>query len=320
MKNEIKNILIIGIAGGLSKILAGLILKNYPNASITGVDPRPITEDLISDRINYQQMRYTRGNFERLFREKQFDIVFHLARMSHAGSNFKISLAQRLDLNLMGTSRILDLSLKFGAKKVIILSTYHVYGAISDNPVFINEDAPLRASIKYPELRDVVEMDQISTNWMWKNKQDIDTVVLRPCTIIGPQINNTMTQFLKTNHVPICSDFNPMFQFIHEFDMANILLRSIGELPTGIYNVATDETISIKKAKEVLKSKTTSIPSFILEATAKVMTKSIWNFPRYLIDYIKFSSIIDNTHLKAYLGNDLFHYSIKESLELSHFD
>lgn len=314
---EKKKILIIGIAGGLAKILAGLLVKNK-DYEITGVDPRAITESINHENITYKQMRFTRGNFEKLFRDKEFDVVFHLARMSHSHTNPKISLAQRLDINLMGTKRIMDLSLKFGVKKLVILSTYHVYGALSDNPVFLDEDHPLKASIKYPELRDVVEMDQISTNWMWKNKDNIETVVLRPCSIIGPQIRNTMTKYLTTPYVPICMDFNPMFQFIHEFDMAKILERSINELPTGIFNVAPDETVSIKKAKQILNTPTLPVPSFLLESTAWLLSNSLWSFPRYLIDYIKFSSIIDNTLLKAHLGHeDLFQYSTSDTLELS---
>lgn len=317
MSEKKTNILIIGIAGGLAKILAGLLVKNK-NYEITGVDPRSIKEDIKHDNITYKQMRFTRGNFERLFRDREFDVVFHLARMSHSNTNPKASLAQRLDLNLMGTKRIMDLSLKFGVKKLVILSTYHVYGALSDNPVFIDEDSPLKASIKYPELRDVVEMDQISTNWLWKNKDNINTVVLRPCSIIGPQIKNTMTQYLTSPYVPICMDFNPMFQFIHEFDMAKILQRSIDELPTGIYNVAPDETVSIKKAKQILNTPTVPVPSLFLESTAWLLSNSLWQFPKYLIDYIKFSSIIDNTLLKAHLGHeDLFQYSTAETLELS---
>ena len=318
--DEIKNVLIIGMAGGLAKITAGLLSRQHPHLKITGVDPRPITETVKNKNIEYKQMKYTRGNFEKLFRDKEFDCVLHLARMSHANANPRANLAQRLDLNLMGTKRILDLSLKFGVKKVVILSTYHVYGALSDNPVFISEDHPLRAAIKYPELRDVVEMDQIATNWMWKNQTDIETVVLRPCTILGPQINNTMTAYLTTPYTPICADFNPMFQFIHELDMANIILGSIFKVPTGIYNVSTDEVISIKSAKEALGMKTIPILSYALKTAAKILSTGFWTFPDYLTDYIRFSCIIDNNLIKSHLGHDIFRYSIRETLELSDLD
>lgn len=318
--SKINSILIIGMAGGLAQITAGLLLKKYPHIKIIGVDSRNIVEQPTHKNIEFIQMRYTRGNFEKLFRDKSFDCVFHLARMSHADTSPIGTLEQRLDLNLMGTRRILDLCLKFSVSKVIILSTYHVYGALSDNPVFINEDHPLRASIKYPELRDVVEMDQIATNWMWKNQGDIETVVLRPCTIVGPQIKNTMTRYLITPYAPVCADFNPMFQFIHEFDMANILMESVGKLPTGIYNVATDETTSLKNAKSTLKCPMTPVPSFILSSAARLITTGFWSFPRYLIEYIKFACIIDNGLLKAHLGNDFIRYKTKEALLLSKLD
>ena len=149
-EKKVKSVLIIGMAGGLAKITAGLLAKNNPDIKITGIDSRPVTYLLGSQKIDLKQMKYTRGNFEKLFRSNQFDVVYHLGRLSHAHGTQKAQLAQRLDLNIMGTNRILDLSLKFGVKRVIILSTHHVYGALSDNPVFIKEDAPLRASFKYP--------------------------------------------------------------------------------------------------------------------------------------------------------------------------
>jgi UDP-glucose 4-epimerase len=321
MKHEdIKSILIIGMAGGLAKITARLLVKKYPNIKITGVDSRSISESIQNENIEYIRMRYTRGNFEKIFRDKEFDCVYHLGRMSHADTSSVGTLEQRLDLNLMGTKRILDLCLKFSVQKVIILSTYHVYGALSDNPVFINEDHPLRASIKHPELRDVVEMDQIATNCMWKYQTDIETVVLRPCTIVGPQIKNTMTRYLITPYAPVCADFNPMFQFIHEFDMANVLKDSIEKLPTGTYNVATDECASLKASKEILNCPTIPIPSFILSSAARLLNTGFWSFPRYLLDYIMFSCIIDNGLLKSHLGQDSFRYKTREALLLSKLD
>ena len=237
---SINNILIIGMAGGLAKLTAKLIERKYPNINILGVDSRHSTTETNKKNIEFRRIRYTRGNFEKIFRERSFDLVLHLGRMSHANNDHN-SLIKRLDLNLMGTSRILDLALKHHVKKVIILSTYHVYGALHDNPVFIDENHPLRASIRCPELRDVVEMDQISTNWMWKNQNEIQTIVFRPCSIIGPQIQNTMSQYLTTSYVPVPIDFNPMFQFLHEFDMAQVLVESMVKVPTGIYNVAPND-------------------------------------------------------------------------------
>ncbi len=318
---DIKHILIIGMAGGLANITAKILLMKHPNLKITGVDQRNLKSDFpLNENIEFKRIRYTRGSFERLFRDNKFDAVYHLGRLTHGKDSILTSIEDRLDLNLIETRRILDLSLKFGIKKVVILSTYHVYGALHDNPTFIEEDHPLRASIKYPELRDVVEMDQISTNWLWKNQRKIETVVLRPATIIGPQIKNTMTKYLLTPYAPVCADFNPMYQFIHEFDMASILVRTLFEVPSGIYNVAPDECISLKEARRVLNMPSTSIPSFVLKFTNRMAQTMSWSLPRYFIDYLRFPCIIDNSLIKQHLGDDLFRYKTKEALVISKLD
>ena len=67
---------------------------------------------------------------------------------------------------LLEQTKFLELATQEKVRRVIVLSTWHVYGAYSDNPVFIKESNLLRLSIKHPDLRDVVEMDQLTTNWI----------------------------------------------------------------------------------------------------------------------------------------------------------
>lgn len=316
---NIKKVLIIGIGGGLARLTAGLLLKHNPKLHIIGVDSRPLKSNddlnasLFKGKLKFIQMNYTRGKFESLFRENDLDAILHLGRLSHTEIE-RSSLSERLDLNIMGTNRILELSLKHGIKKVLVLSTYHVYGALNDNPVYLNEEYPLRASFKYPELRDVVEMDQIATNWMWKHQKNIKTIVLRPCNIIGPQISNTMTRYLRTPYVPVPIDYNPMFQFIHEFDMARIILKSLDSLQTGVYNVCTDETLSLWDVKKAMSIPFVPVPLSLLSPMLKSL-KWGWSYPDYLIDYLKFSSIIDNSEIKKHLPENFFHYSTEDTLE-----
>jgi UDP-glucose 4-epimerase len=155
---------------------------------------------------------------------------------------------------------------------------------------------------------------------MWKNQGEIETLVLRPSTIVGPQIRNSMTRYLIAPYAPVCADFNPMFQFVHEFDMATILVRSLAEIPTGIYNVSPDECISLKSAKMALSCPTIPLPSFILQAGLKLISTGLWSFPQYLLDYIKFACITDNSLIKAHLGPEIFRYNTKEALLLSKLD
>jgi len=312
--NKPKKILIIGIAGGLAQITSRVILGNDPTVEIYGIDNRKPPEVDIKG-LTCIKMRYSRGNFEKLFREHEFDVVYHLGRMSHStiGSN---DLSKRLELSVMGTNRILDLSLRFNIKKLIILSTFHVYGALPDNSIFLNEEDPLRASIKHSELRDVVEMDQICTNWMWKYQDTMSTIVLRPCNIIGSQISNTMSKYLTSSYAIRPIDYNPVFQFIHEFDMATVLARACTDLPTGIYNVATDDFISLNEALDIVGSKGIPFPISVAAPLNQLLKKVNLDIPTYLIDYLKNSCLISNSSLKKHLGEDFYRFKIDQALNL----
>lgn len=312
---EPKRILIIGISGGLAQILSRLILSEHPEWKILGVDSRPITNVPKMNGLTSKRIKYSRGSFENLFRDESFDYVYHLARISHSDTYYK-DLTERLDLNVMGTNRILDLSLRFNVKKIIILSTFHVYGALSDNSIFLKEDSPLRASLKHPELRDVVEMDQICTTWMWKYQSQVDAVLLRPCNIIGNQIANSMSKYLTNSLALKPIDYNPVFQFIHEFDMAQVLYRSINDLPTGIFNVATNEFITLREALKIINNRGIPFPISMAQILNSTLKLSKFNVPEYLIDYLKFSCLLDNSALTDHLGDDIFRFKMEESLKL----
>ena len=313
--NSPKKILIIGIAGGLAQMTARLILTEHPDWEIIGIDSRNISSVPPLKGLTALNLKYSRGNFENLFRTHHFDVVYHLGRISHS-SNEQNVLAKRIDLSVMGTNRILDLCERSGVTKVVILSTFHVYGALSDNSIFLGENAPLRASIRHPELRDVIEMDQICTNWMWKNQKSISTVVLRPCNIIGTQIQNAMTRFLSGPIALSPMDYNPFFQFIHEFDMAHILYKSLDAVPTGTYNVAGNDFISLREALNVVGTKSIPFPMILAGGMNEVLKKVNINVPDYLLDYLKFSCLISNNELKKNLGPNFLRFSIKEALEL----
>ncbi len=314
-KDEVKEILIIGAAGGLAYLTILQLKKEFPEANIIGVDQRKIAKHRRVSGVYYQTIHYSRGQFERLFRAQHFDVVYHLSRLSHISFNPAGSLKKRLNLNVLGTETILHIALAAKVKKIILLSTYFVYGALPDNPIFLKESAPLRASLAHPELRDVVEMDRVATNWLWQHQHEQEMVVLRPSNIIGTQLNNAMTKYLRSRFSPYPIDYNPMFQFINENDMARVLADSIVKLPSGTYNVAPDDYISIRKAKRLVEVKGIPLPISIVGTIASLINKNIVSVPDYLFDYLKYSCLISNEGLAKFLPEPISSQPIEETLK-----
>ena len=68
-----KKILIIGIAGGLAQMTARLILTEHPDWDIIGIDSRDISKVPPLKGLQSMEMKYSRGNFENLFRTHEFE-------------------------------------------------------------------------------------------------------------------------------------------------------------------------------------------------------------------------------------------------------
>ncbi|MBE8222074.1 MAG: NAD-dependent epimerase/dehydratase family protein [Bdellovibrionales bacterium] len=309
-----KKILITGCSGGLAQLCIKSLSKKQ-NIKIIGIDPRLSEYQHIN--VTYYKKKYSRNSFEEIFSKHKPDTIIHLSRIGHKNTNPIFKKEKLLDLDLITTKQFLDLALQYNIKKAILMSSFHVYGALSDNPSMLTEDSPLKASIKHSQLREIVEIDYNFTNWAWKNQKQINTTVLRPCNIIGKNINNTISQYFKSAIAPVFVDFNPLFQLVHEKDMSNLIISCLSDIATGVYNVAPYEFIPLKTIKKLLNPKHLSIPSFSLSIITKILSLTLKpnTLPDYLIDYLKFSSTIDGSLLQKQLPKFSFKYNWKEILE-----
>ena len=316
MTQDKKKILVIGVAGGLAQVTVKKILRLHPHWKILGVDSRQVTNTFKSLQVELKTIRYTLGQFEGVFRDFRPDVVLHLGRISQMGSQSARLLQERLELNVMGTKIVLDLCKKHEVKQVLLLSTFLVYGARNDNPLYQDENSPLRASLDHPDLRDVVEMDQMASSWMWQHINQVNTIILRPCSIVGPHIMNAICKLLQSKHPWRPIDFAPMYQFINQSDMALAILKAI-DLPfaSGVYNVASKGHLPLTQALEILHGKDTlPFPMGLLGLINKGLHVFRLGVPDYLIDYLKFSCLISSEAFDSYVGNNFFRYDSKGAI------
>ena len=310
-----RSVLITGISGGLAQITYQLLRKRYPDVLVWGIDNRPCPQLRESKTFKMESMKYCQRNLERLFRHHSFDWVFHLGQFSYSLLDAPHQMSRKLEFSIIGTKQILDLCLSSGVKKFITLSTFHVYGALAHNPVYLSEDMPLRASLTHPNLRHVVDMDNVTTNWIWKHQNDIACILFRPCNIVGPRVNNTISRYLSYPRAPYPIDYSPMMQFIHEFDMANLIVYAGEKIPMGIYNVASQEIIALRRVLKIVGNHGIPAPFSLGKLLAALIKSPFLLIPDYLIDYLMHSCLLDNTALNQHLPQNFFHFSTKDSLQ-----
>ncbi|PTQ90322.1 SDR family oxidoreductase [Agitococcus lubricus] len=286
MSEKLPCILITGAAGALAQQVINRLHGKYRLVVCDSRREVSMPEDIPSYHVDFNKRR-----FEDLFKEYNFDGIIHLGRI---GTN-EYSREGRYAANVIGSQRLLDLARKYGVKQTLILSTYFVYGAHPLNPAYLSESSPLKAAGITMDLVDSVELENLATIYLWKYP-DLHITILRPCNIVGPGVNNTLSQALMQPRVPVLMGFSPMMQFIHLEDMADAIVTAFDQNQPGIYNVAPDDCVPYQSAIELCGCKKLPVPS-VPENMPKLLSSVFKRelFPPHLIDYFKYAATIDGS-------------------------
>ena len=283
-----EKVLIVGIAGGYGRLLARRLLRTR---SVVGVDRDPGSTRLPEVPV-YPVDTRTRA-FEDVFRKERPDAVVHLGFLR----DFRADEKTRYDVNVRGTRKLLDLCASNGVRKLTVLSTGYVYGALPDNPSFMDEEHPLSGSRNYPEIRDLIELDSLATGFMYRHA-DVRTSVLRPVPALGTFVNSAIGRYLRTNPVLMPMGFNPMLQFIHEEDLTEALALTVEQGLRGIFNVTGPGEVPAKLAIRESGARVLEVPGFILSR----LIQFTYRLPPGAMDFMKFACTIDGARFRAETG------------------
>ena len=148
--------LITGISGSLSRRVADRLLAR--GDTVVGVDYRKAPSDL-DPRIRFYQANYNKTRIEDVFRHHSFSTVLHLGRVG----NLKEGMGKRFDLNVLGSQKIMNLCLQSHVKRLVVMSTFHIYGAHPANHIPISEEDPLHAGADFPQIADAIQLDNMAS-------------------------------------------------------------------------------------------------------------------------------------------------------------
>jgi UDP-glucose 4-epimerase len=283
-KQRRQQLLVTGAAGALAQ---QVINQLRDHCNIVAVDFRE--QVYLGDDIPSYCIDFNQRSFEDLFRRYQFDGVIHLGRIMSS----QLTRMRRYNANVLGSQKLLDLSHKYGISRVVVLSTFHVYGAVAYNPALIDEEAPMKSAGLSADLIDSVELENLANIYLWRYP-DLNITVLRPCNIVGPGVRNSISTLLASRNAPVLAGFSPMMQFIHIDDMADAIVLAYNKTQRGIFNVAPEDWVAYQHALKLCGCKTVPIPS-IPPVLPKLILKTLRlrSFPSYLMAFFKYPVVID---------------------------
>ncbi len=287
--------LITGIAGSLAQLCAARLAAR--GDEVIGVDYRPVHR-LIPAGVRCYRANYNKTRIEDIVRRHRPRRVLHLGRVG----NLKVQANKRFDLNVVGSAKIMELCVKHGVERLVVLSTYHIYGAHPHNHIPIYEDDPLRASATYPQLADAVQLDNMAATWVFRHRK-LRTVVLRPCNVVGPNIRNAVSTYLRQPALFYLLGFSPMWQLVHEEDMVDAVVRAADGDAVGIYNVAGVGALPYVRALELTGARLVPVPYLLAHTALRLGAGLFQAFPGYLLDFLRYPVVISDAAFRRDFGH-----------------
>ncbi len=284
--------IITGITGGLAQAVARLLLAD--GESVVGVDYRDVTgvAELVPG-IHVYRASYNKTAIEDVFRRYSTTAVLHLGRVGNLSENME----KRFELNVIGSQKLMRLCMHHGVECLVVLSTFHIYGAHPRNHVPISEEDPLRAGPQFPQIADAIQLDNMATTWTYKYPS-VRTVVLRATNVVGPNIQNTMSKFLRRRRIPTPAGYNPMSQFVHEDDLARAVICAKRGTARGVYNVAGPAVVPWREALRIAGARHVPVPSTVI----KTYVRRFSPFPEYLVNFFKYPCVITDATFRRDFG------------------
>jgi UDP-glucose 4-epimerase len=297
-------VLITGICGRLGRLVTRSLHREVP---VIGIDRRAF-EGRPKDVVHHQ-VDIRRKKTRDVFRAGSIDALVHLGIMH----NPRETDEERHSWNVTGLQHLLDYAVRYGVKKVVVLSSANVYGPHPDNPQFLTEDAPLLGAQRFSAIRDLMEVDMLSQNFLWKHPE-IETVLLRPCHILG-RVRNAPSNYLRAEHPLMALGFNPMVQVIHERDVEHAIALALQRGKRGIYNLRGPGELPLSRAFDMLGRKPIFWPAGLAQRALNGLWRSrLTSFPAPELDHIRYVCMVDDTRARRELGYR-HRYDMKQTVE-----
>jgi dTDP-glucose 4,6-dehydratase len=246
------SLLITGGFGFIGNNIIDHLLTNWNFPNIVIIDKISYCS-LIRDEILrnpkitfFKQDTSNKEEIEKIFQMFNFDIIIHLAAESSVTRSFDY-FSEYVNSNILGSFNILELSKKYGAKKILFMSTDEVYGESSfQNSA--DESSPLFPTTPYSVTK--ASSDMIAS--CFYRCFELPVTIIRSSNIYGkyqyPEkiIPRFIIQAMKNKPCTIEGTGNNKrtFIYIEDFlDFFDYLLKS-NDIKGQIFNITSNNEFS----------------------------------------------------------------------------
>jgi UDP-glucose 4-epimerase len=298
-------VLITGVSSKIANVVAERLLAE--GHEIIGIDRRPWPNAPAGVEMHEVDIRKRAA--EDVFRKSRPEALVHMATVTHLVERSE----DRYRINLGGTRAVFDHARAYGVRHVVFVGRHTYYGAAPDAPLYHTEDEPPMAAFTFPELSDLVAADLYATTALWRSPE-LCTTVLRICYTLGPSGTGTLCAYLRGARVPTILGFDPLFQFLHDRDVARAIARALDTRLRGVFNVAGPQPVPLSTIVRATGRRTIPLPEIVFNLLLGRF--GLPRLPPGALGHIKYPVVVDASAFREATG---FTYEVDEVQAMREF-
>lgn len=291
-------ILVTGAAGAVGQALLAALAATPLAGRVVATDVR--RPAALPDGMRFEPLDVTGEDARRVIGALKPHAVVHLASIVTPPKGMGRETAFAVDVT--GTRNVLDACLAHGVSRLVVTSSGAAYGYHADNPVPLREVDPVRGNPEFAYSDHKRQVEEILARARAAHPE-LEQVVLRVGTVIGPAIDNQITALFRKPRLLAAGRSESPFVFIWTEDLARILLRAATDGPAGIFNVAGDGAMGISQIAAALGKPVLRIPVWLLKTGLAVAHPlGLSRYGPEQVRFLQYRPVLDNSALKTVFG------------------
>lgn len=203
--------------------------------------------------------------------------------------------------NLADAEAVFKESARAGVGHFVLLSSAEIYGASHHNIGFLAESRMLMRQDKRTPANRWLELEALAAFYLGEGR-DTRLVILRPAATPCAGGADYFSRLLKKGLAVTLAGHDPSIQLLSPEDLAGAVRAAIERNARGVYNVAPDGAMPLRKALRLAGARRLPVPRTLQRLARFAPARAGLCHSVEQLDYVRYSWTVSNERMKCELG------------------
>jgi nucleoside-diphosphate-sugar epimerase len=226
------------------------------------------------------------------------DVVVHVAAPDDLEAAQAQSREERRGRAVRAAQAVATAAAAMGARHLVVVTSAMVLGARQDNPVPLDDDAPVAAAPDDGLVGDLLEVEHV-LDLVPSVHPGLALTIVRPAALVGPGVDTVTTRHFEAPRLLVLRGGHGRWQFCHVDDLASAIATVISKRLTGAVTVGSEGALADAELERLSGMRRLEVPQGIAFGTAERLHRlGVMSMPGTDLAYVVYPWVVSAGRLR----------------------